>query len=260
MINVNDFKENHWSQYGEDGILDYLLQQITRTGFVVEFGAADGLFCSNTAHRWLDLADTDALLIEGNPDYYRDMVKNVANSPRVQTEQAYVTNIDDHTTRVADICSIDVDGNDYHIAWRMQTPHQIVVIEHNPTVPPHLDMIGVEGSPQGTSARPICHIMHGKGYTLVAATKTNLIFLHGDWDHIYESRLEVLFDYSALNYVVTSYDGSYDMIGEFGYGFERPTNLRIKGPKSMVRKTIDGQTKEWMRQMTAMDVAKRDNK
>lgn len=252
MICVNDHKRNFYSQGGEDGIVEFLYDYISPTGFVIEFGAADGTFFSNTAHRWMDLQDTDALLIEGDSERYANLESLARSYHRVVTENSYVYNIDDHTTRVADVCSIDVDGDDYHIVERMQTPHQIVIVEHNPTAPPHVEMIGVEGTMYGSSARSLELLMNHKGYTLVAATKTNLIFLYGDHRDKFETQLDRLFDHGALNYVVTSYDGLYDMIGEWGYGFERPADLRLKGRNTDTTRTYDSTIQEYMRQMIAI--------
>lgn len=256
MINVNDYKSDTYSCCGEDGIIKFLLKQINQTGFVIEFGAADGFHCSNTARLWKDQRSHEALLIESNPALYEKLEAAVGSNTNVTTDQALVVNIDDHTKRVADVCSIDVDGEDYQIAQRMNVPHQIVIVEHNPTVPPHVEMIGIEGTQYGSSALSIVNMMTGKGYSLVAVTKTNLIFLYGDHRDKFESRLEVLFDYSSLNYVVTSYDGLYDMIGEFGYGFQQPANLRLHGMGDERRMTIDAVTREYMRRMLALEDTK----
>lgn len=254
MVNLHDYKSNVHSQYGEDGIIKYLLDCITRTNFVIEFGAADGFFCSNTAAIWKQ--GCDALLIESNSELYSKLVDGTVRYPNVTSKCAYVHNIDDFTTRVADVCSIDVDGADYQIARDMKTPHQIVLVEYNPTVPPDVEMEHIEGTMYGSSALTITNMMEGKGYTLVACTKTNLIFLHGNHRDRFEHRLDVLFDTSSLNYVVTSYDGYYDMIGEFGYGFRRPVDMRLHGRDKYIRKTVDTDTEEWVRYIAALEKGK----
>lgn len=247
MINCNDYKSNTYSQYGEDGIIEFLLTQIDQTGFVIEFGAADGTFMSNTAKLWKDDRTHEALLIESSPYLCGKLQDLAAGYDNVTVVEAMVTNIDDFTTRVADVCSIDVDGVDYHIAERMKTRHKIVIVEYNPTVPVHVRMIGHEGEMQGSSALSITELMQGKGYTLVACTKTNLFFLDGDHSSEFESRLEVLFDHSSLNYVVTTYDGRYEMIGDFGYGLERPGNLGLVGGETDKHRWVDSDTREYIR-------------
>lgn len=255
MINLNDYKKDYYSQNGEDGILEQLYKHITPTGFVIEFGASDGLSLSNTAHLWRD-GDSEALLIECDEKLYSLLEKNTRLYKNVTSKFAYVRNVDDWTTRVADVCSIDVDGADYQIAQRTMTPHQIVIIEYNPTVPPHVDMIGVEDRAFGSSAKSIVHMMQTKFYTLVAATKTNLFFLKGYHYDTFETSLEKLFDYSSLNYVTTSFLGEYDIIGEFGFGFRFPENMRLKGRDSDKRYTVDESTTEYFRRVAAMQEGK----
>lgn len=255
MINCNDYRDDVYSGGGEDGIVAYLLTQIERTNFVIEFGAADGYHCSNTAALWRD-GNVRALLIEANAEHFEKLRRNTAGYTSIEARCAYVTNIDEFTTEVADVCSIDVDGNDFHIAARMNVPHKIVLVEHNPTVPPHVEMVGIENTQYGSGALSIKLLMEHKGYTLVAVTKTNMIFLYGDHHDRFVTDLDVLFDRSSLNFVVTSYDGLYDTIGEFGYGYGRPANLRLKGREGEVSKTIDSVTQEYMRQMIALDEAK----
>lgn len=256
MKDLRDYRDNVYSQWGEDGIIKELLNYIEPNQFAIEFGAADGLFMSNTARLWIE-EGYQALLIESDAGLYAELEKRVRHLPGVETRNAYVSNIDTFTRRVADVCSIDVDGSDFQIAERMQTPHKIVVIEHNPTVPPHVSMVNIEGTAYGSSALSITELMTHKGYTLVAVTKTNCIFLHGDWTNEFVTDLDVLFDRSSLNYIVTSYDGFYDTIGEFGYGYNRPANLRLHGRDSEVSKTYDSTTQEYMRQMVALEEGKR---
>jgi len=256
MKNLNELKDNVYSQNGEDGIIAYLISTLEeRSNFVIEFGAADGLFCSNTARLWKEWG-ASALLIESSAPLFRKLKRRVANYPSVGIEHALVTNIDKHTTRVADVCSIDVDGDDYQIAKRMETPHKIVVIEYNPTVPPHIDMINYEGSMWGSGAKSITSMMQTKGYTLVGCTKTNLIFLIGDHADKYVTDLSVLFDYSSLNYVVTAANGEYDFIGEFGYGLEYPVNMRMTGDSQLKSPTYDRITAEFIHRLSHIEQAK----
>lgn len=209
--------ENVYSQYGEDGIIRRLLDQIGRSPdpFCIEFGAANGFFCSNTAALWHDQG-WEALLIEADLDLYE--VLHRYNSQRVNTSCARVSNIDDFTTRVADVCSIDVDGDDWHIFSRMQTRHRIVLVEHNPTVPPHVRMVGEEGTPQGSSALSLVELAKTKGYVLAAATTCNVIFVRAEEGPRTPADLEEVFDRSCLNYVVTDYQGGYDFVGRWPYG------------------------------------------
>jgi hypothetical protein len=254
MINVNDYKANFFSQNGEDGILAYLLTQIEQEHFVIEFGAADGYFYSNTAALWAT-GEYDALLIESDSTLYDQL--RIATEPfkRVTAKCALVESIDNHTERVADICSIDIDGDDYQVAERMNVQHKIVVVEHNATVPPHIGMINYPGSGMGSAALSVKQLMEGKGYTYVAGTKTNSFFLFGDHRDKYVTDLETLFDRSALNYVVTAYDGQYEIVGDLGYSINKPANMLLQRYHGEKVRHYDDWTKEYMRQMNHLDQA-----
>ena len=44
-----NYASNTFSQFGDDGIINQLLKELNiDTGVVVEFGAWDGLYCSNS--------------------------------------------------------------------------------------------------------------------------------------------------------------------------------------------------------------------
>jgi hypothetical protein len=52
-VKLSDFGFNEYSQFGEDGMIDEALKRIgVRSSRCVEFGAGDGLSCSNTANLW----------------------------------------------------------------------------------------------------------------------------------------------------------------------------------------------------------------
>jgi hypothetical protein len=226
MVSGNDYKMDLYSQFGEDGIISHFLGLIPkdrRTKRVIEFGAADGLFCSNTARLWL--SGYEALLIESDPAHYAKL--ETFKNARVKTLQAKVDDLEDFTSDIADVCSIDVDGNEYQILQRLKTKHTILVVEHNPTVPPHVRMVNLKDSMQGSSALSLTELCVGMGYTLVAATTSNLIFTYQLDVEGYEQDLGNLFDYSCLNYVVTDYHGKYDMVGRWPYGMTEPRTLGL---------------------------------
>lgn len=226
MLSGNDYKRNVYSQFGEDGIIQHFLDLIPRerrTYRVIEFGAADGLFCSNTARLWL--SGCEALLIESDPAHYSKLGR--FKNARVNTLKAKVDDLEDFTSEIADVCSIDVDGNEYQILEKLKTKHTILVVEHNPTVPPHVCMVNELDTMQGSSALSLTELCIGMGYTLVAATTSNLIFTYELDVEDYEQDLENLFDYSCLNYVVTDYHGRYNMIGRWPYGMTEARDLGL---------------------------------
>ncbi len=216
LVNLNDLKSTTYSQDGEEGIIEYLLTLIDRTHFFIEFGAADGLMCSNTAKFW-QLEENHALLIEADHERYK-LLKSY-KSDRIKMFNAYVEELDDFTTEVADVCSIDVDGDDYYIFDRIKTRHSIMVVEYNPTIPPHIEFIGMPERPFGSSALSLTNLARRKGYELVACTESNVIFIlkkyvKPEWI----TDLDVLFDTRWLNYVMSSYEGVYHVQKNLPWG------------------------------------------
>jgi hypothetical protein len=78
------------------------------------------------------------------------------------------------------LLSIDVDGNDYHI-WKNIKNYKpkCVVIEYNQTIPPNIDLVDEiqEYLGMGASIKSLEKLGREKGYSLVACTGSNLIFV-----------------------------------------------------------------------------------
>lgn len=221
LINLNDYKSNVTSQYGEDGIISKVFETIgIRNRVCVDVGASDLVTYSNTRQLWKDQGWI-AVLIEGNPVSFERMMRSKDREDNIVLLNKYVATQGDNSLdsilsklslpKEFDLLSIDVDGIDYHI-WKSlrQFRPRVVVIEYNPTIPPHLVVIGKEhGNYIGASARALVDIGLAKGYALVACTRTNVVFtLDGESRRFRNvNNLYVLFDYSDINYIMTSYDG-----------------------------------------------------
>jgi hypothetical protein len=188
-IDLHRFARRVYSESGEDGILEKLFETLgAEPGFFVEFGAWDGLRLSNT--RLLAERGWAGILIEGDPDKYRQLQNNV-QSKRVTSVNAHVSPQGENTLdailekcscpHVFDLLSIDVDSDDLAI-WMSLKRHRptCVVIEFNATIPFDVDFINPPGRAWGNSARTIERIARAKGYRLVAITKMNLVFVDSD--------------------------------------------------------------------------------
>lgn len=215
-----------WGQFGEDGIIEKIFQLIgIRSRFCVEFGAGDGVVCSNTK-KLREHGGWAALLIEANPELYQQLVaKNARPDVQCLCETVTPGNIDALVTAAVDLMSIDVDGDDYAIFAAMQTHPRVLCIEYNQSVPAHMSLRQrVLGQKFGASALALCQLAERKGYGLVGLTKGNLLFVGqaelGAFDG-YERRLEMLFDHSALTYLATDQTGAPMILGA-----EPPWGLR----------------------------------
>ena len=113
-------QRNDTSQFGEDGLIEAVLERIGETNrWCFEVGAADGLFFSNTKR--LRDAGWCAVLIEGDATKANDCRK--FENQRVQVIQQKIGQ--DSLDRILDGCAapmrpdlgvIDIDGQDYW-AW-----------------------------------------------------------------------------------------------------------------------------------------------
>jgi hypothetical protein len=129
-----------FSQHGEDGIIDYLTRRLRQAhGYFIEIGASNGLENNTT---WLALARSfSGLMIDGNE---RDLawcqyLLRPMNYGLV-FQQMFVTRENVQTIRKLarhpdpDVVSLDIDGNDYHIASAMLSSGfcpKIWVVEYN---------------------------------------------------------------------------------------------------------------------------------
>jgi len=191
----------------------------------VEFGAADGMSCSNTAKLWHDGRGWKAYLIEADPTVYAQLVENVQGAANVVTKNEFVERSGDHSIDALladfaydiDYMSIDVDGEDYAIFQDMQSKPRVVSIEYNQSIPSHMKLRqDVKGDYFGASALVLCKIAKAKGYELIGLTKANLFFVeHNDFEPFieYERNLEVLFPHEDLTYLITDYAGRPALVG-----------------------------------------------
>lgn len=217
-----------WKKYAqsdEDAVIEAIFALIgPGNKRCMEFGAADGFFCSNTATLWKDL-DWSAILIESDPQLFKKLQAATIGSPKVVTHQGEVENPDDYAPDALDFISIDVDGEDFNIWERSEVPHRVVCIEHNPTFPPGVEFHG--GQWMGASASSLIHLGESKGYQFLMATKTNCFFVREDEFDAFEAfdcTLNNNFDTQSLNYVVTDYHGNFDVAGDLPYGM----NWKVK--------------------------------
>jgi hypothetical protein len=217
------YGRNITSQWGEDGIIAEILKRIgVEHHSCAEAGAYDGKQLSNTYTLWHDRG-FHGHLFEADLGRFAELFAE-ASHPNTTLYKTRVANFDDYLTEPVDVLSLDIDGDEYYVLERMQVKHRVLIVEHNPTIPPHMHIIGREGQPEGSSALALKELAHDKGYALVAATKSNLVFVLDEYAYLFDDlprHLSAIFDYSCLNYVVTDYQGRYRIEGILPYGMEK---------------------------------------
>jgi hypothetical protein len=224
------FANNVYSQNGEDGIIEALLDQLPeRNSWCVEFGAWDGEQMSNCANL-IRNHDYSAVLIEASPERFRDLQATWRNNPRVTGLNAFVgfrpdDNLDVLLAGTAvpndpDIISIDIDGNDYHVwaATRKLRP-KIVCVEFNPTIPNAVEFVQA-ASPQvrqGNGVASLVQLGHEKRYELVCCSSLNAFFVDAAYFELFQiedNSLETLRpDREMTTYLFVGYDGHVFLAG-----------------------------------------------
>lgn len=202
----NSFKNNIYSQNGEDGIIEELLLRLNiDDGWICEFGAWDGKVFSNTFNL-IENKKFKAVYIEGDKHKYNDLLKTVEKFPNIIPINAYVEynnnlNSLDNLLKSTDIpndfdiLSIDIDSFDYQI-WESVLVYKpkIVIIEINSSVDPNnAYWIHTHMKYQGTGFKPMYELGIKKGYKFILHTG-NMIFIREDlFDKLnitYDSPLE----------------------------------------------------------------------
>lgn len=163
-----------FSQNGEDGILDVLRRRLKDTNrYVVEVGAADG---TENNSSWLLLAERyEGLMIEGDPRQSARARRNVARySIGSACVSMFVTlgTVNELLEKVVytdpDVFSLDIDGNDYHIAnalFDRGFRPKIVSVEYNSAFGPERSVTSAyKDDFRRTAAHP-SHLYYGVSVT-----------------------------------------------------------------------------------------------
>lgn len=179
--------KNVWSQFGEDGIVSYVLREMNISidnSLVIDVGAWDGYYLSNCAH--LIEQGAFGLLIEADKNRAKKAQHNFKDNPKVDVLNKFMEEDTDAALIVRDkkfeqvsLLSIDIDGNDLQVFRNLiELLPVVVVIEFNPTIPLHIYFENPPHSRVGSSAKAIYDFATSRGYKLIHATETNLIFLN----------------------------------------------------------------------------------
>ena len=222
---LNEFAHNVTSQYGENGIIEKVMEVINETNkWCVEFGSWDGKKCSNT-YNLIAKNGYSAVLIEGSTKRFKDLQKTFEENKNVISLNAFVGFEKEDSLDVLlkpipipvdfDVLSIDIDGNDYH-AWNAVKDYRpkVVVIEFNPTIPPEVEFVQAADFKltQGSSLLSIDNLAKSKGYELVATTATNAIFVDSKYFALFgiedNSVDTMMIDKSFITHIFCGYDGT----------------------------------------------------
>lgn len=227
MKNLQKFKKDIYSQFGEDGIIQEILNRISSNTdlnfWCCEFGAWDGLHLSNTA-RLIREEKYRAVLIEGDQKRIKDLECNFPENKVIKVCSFVSTTGDTSLDNILanteipldfDFLSIDIDGMDYWILKSLIVYRpKVICIEFNPTIPNAVSFVQVNDHriKHGSSAKAIECLGRDMGYGIVAATECNLFLVRNDFINFVLSNVPSLESLILLgndpHYLFSGYDGS----------------------------------------------------
>jgi len=188
MKNYSKFKNNIYSQNGEDGVVQEVLRELNiEIGKCIEFGASRGKDNSNTY--LLVEKNWSALYIESDKNRFDELIMNTKNFKNVTSVNKFVSEkpgkndlnsiIEQYKfSKDCDILSIDIDSEDLRVWENFSGKPKIVIIEINSTIKPGILNYHNENLP-GNSFSSTLAVAKKKGYTLICHTG-NCIFLRND--------------------------------------------------------------------------------
>lgn len=240
--NLWDAEVKVFSQWGEDGILDFLCERIgISKPNIVEIGAGNFMECNS---RFIaEFRNANVIAVDGR----YDLAKAIKSSPLywksnlipivewVTPESVNrIMDLGEEKFGKIDIFSLDLDGNDYWILRNVSLRNvEIVVIEYNPifganlkvTVPRNDEFDRYKehfsGLYYGASLQAFIDLMIDKGFNFIGTNRVgnNAFFVHSK--HVNKFDFDITSNYSE--YVDWRIRESRGLNGELTYlsGIER---------------------------------------
>jgi hypothetical protein len=227
---LSTFAGDVHSQFGEDGIIAEILDRIAvtiePTRWCVEFGAADGVWLSNTCNLIRE-RNYRAVLIEADSERAAKLAVNHPPPGVIKLSRRVGLDGKDRLESILaesglpldfDLLSIDIDGCDYWVLDSIETYQpRVIVIEFNPSIPNCVEFVQPRdfSVQQGASPLSLVKLAESKGYELVATTFVNLILVRSDLceavlgvGNTPASLDELRDDSECINHVFAGYDGT----------------------------------------------------
>lgn len=257
FADIRDAEFKVFSQFGEDGILQYLLAKVPVTSRTfVEIGVDD--YRESNTRFLLQNDNWRGLIIDRGAKHLAFLESSSLRwRYRIDGVSAFVTPADIDGV-LADagfegeigLLSIDIDGNDYWLldAIKAVDP-QIVVVEYNSIFGPEL-AVTVPYDPTfdrfeahysglyfGASLSALCELAAARGYRFVGATSSgvNAFFVRSDLAAALPERT------AAEGWVASSVRESRDRRGRLSYVGDASEKLRLVGHLPLYN-VVDGST------------------
>ena len=232
---LNIYERQSYSQNGEDGIIQEILNRIGETNkYFVEIGAGNGLqnntavlLMNNWRGHWIEAAPNNIEIIE---DRFRFLI--ASGNLSVDSSKVSADTVEERlggfdVPEEFDLLSIDIDGIDYWV-WKSLNYYRprIVVIEYNAHYPPTFHWVqkydtnrNWDGSSYfGASLKSLEILGNNKGYCLVGCdfAGVNAFFVRRD---LIQDQFRCPYTaenhYEPPKYFLSGSRGHHPGIGEF---------------------------------------------
>ena len=205
--NINEAEEKFFSQNGEDGIIDFLLETLNiNNPKFLEIGVED--YIEANTRLLYHIRNSNGLIIDNNIDINK-LSKNLdlwKGRIKVIKEIISPNNINEiikenHFDKNLDLFSIDIDGQDYWIIKKLPASFcKICIAEYNPlfgseieiTVPniENFDRTNYHYSNLcwGVSLKGLISVMKKKNFTFLGTNnlKNNAFFINKDFEQLFK--------------------------------------------------------------------------
>jgi len=174
-----EYSSNVFSQFGEDGITKNILEFLNiDSGIVLEIGAWDGFYLSNTANLWSKNENFKAILLEAadtmNPEELNNKHPNVDSFKVFASSENSLEKLIDNckfdvTNENFVLASIDIDGDDFNVTKSLGKYRPIILI-----VEPNGNVVERENwvNPSGATVKELVDLGLEMGYDFIGMSGT----------------------------------------------------------------------------------------
>ena len=264
ITNIRDAEVKIFSQFGEDGIIDFLLYKLNLTNHIafLEIGTGDyeeantRFLCETRNCRGLLIDKIKDLKFVQKRDFF--WKNDIYFSQKTITPSNISTVINSYGFKNdCNLLSIDIDGNDYWVLKNIELSHvDIVVAEYNPlfgsnlslTVPQddNFDRNRFKKIFYGASLTAIIELMESKGFMFVGANSAcnNAFFINKNKKEFFSNlKVEELKEYTKFtfreikenSYKENQISNLIDKIEDFEiYDLSKKKTFKIKALKNQL--------------------------
>ena len=185
-----NFASNTYTQFGDNGIINKLLEELNITsGVVVDIGAWDGIYLSNVFDLWNN-KNFNAILVEADSGKANSLLQLSNKTSKIEAYNTAVSSDRNSSSCIEQIINkskfdisndnlviinIDIDGDDYGVFNSVKDYKPIIfIVETAGGWDWNTEYIG-----QGASLKSLTNLANEKGYTLVCCNG-NAYFVRND--------------------------------------------------------------------------------